>query len=330
MTTTDLPKCVVAAGMRNEGPFIVEWAAWYRMLGFDVVIATNDCTDRSPELLDALEDAGWLTHLRHTPARGTPPKLSAHRTLHQSHSVQTADWVLVCDVDEFLVLHQHDNVPAFIQSLPQPFLGVAFNWKIFGIGGWQKYQPGLTHRQFKRCGLSKLAVNRPFKSMYRAPWAFERMGAHTPHIFSGDWTAPENAWVTPDGVALPRFKNADEHPIRLLTQADINHDVAQMNHYVLRSAEHYAMKRGTPSASAFADRYTDDFFERRNKNGMTDKTALRFAPVFDQIHQTAMALPKVHQLHHLCCADYVARLCQHQGTDHHADPRWRNHMEQAG
>ena len=46
--------------MRNEGPFIVEWVCWYRMLGFDVLIATNDCTDHSVALLDRLAEEGWL------------------------------------------------------------------------------------------------------------------------------------------------------------------------------------------------------------------------------------------------------------------------------
>ena len=57
-------RATVVCSMRNEGPFIVEWVAWYRMLGFtDVLIITNDCTDHSPQLLAALAAAGWVTHL---------------------------------------------------------------------------------------------------------------------------------------------------------------------------------------------------------------------------------------------------------------------------
>ena len=47
-------KFVVFAGMRNEGAFIVEWVSWYRMLGFEVLVGINDCTDHSPELLRRL------------------------------------------------------------------------------------------------------------------------------------------------------------------------------------------------------------------------------------------------------------------------------------
>ena len=52
--------------MRNEGPFIVEWLCWYRMLGFNhAVVVTNNCTDHSPQLLDALQNAGLVHHIRH-------------------------------------------------------------------------------------------------------------------------------------------------------------------------------------------------------------------------------------------------------------------------
>ena len=57
-------RVTVVASMRNEGPFIVEWVTWYRMLGFsDVVVVTNNCTDRSPELLDALQGLRLLPEL---------------------------------------------------------------------------------------------------------------------------------------------------------------------------------------------------------------------------------------------------------------------------
>ncbi|MDZ4395579.1 MAG: glycosyltransferase family 2 protein, partial [Cypionkella sp.] len=59
------------ASMRNEGPFIVEWLCWYRMLGFtDAVVVTNNCTDHSPQLLDALQAHGLVHHIRHDVAPG--------------------------------------------------------------------------------------------------------------------------------------------------------------------------------------------------------------------------------------------------------------------
>lgn len=104
-TLPDL-KATVVASMRNEGPFILEWLAWYRMLGFSrALVVTNDCTDHSPALLDALEAKGLLAHLRVEIPPGEPITQRKLRAARRHRLVTKADWVFVCDVDEFLVIH---------------------------------------------------------------------------------------------------------------------------------------------------------------------------------------------------------------------------------
>ena len=62
-------RILLVATMRNEGPYILEWLAYHRCIGFtDVLVCTNDCVDESPALLDRLEGLGLLVHLRSTPA----------------------------------------------------------------------------------------------------------------------------------------------------------------------------------------------------------------------------------------------------------------------
>ncbi len=321
---------LVFAAMRNEGPFIVEWVSWYRSLGFDVLIATNDCTDHSVELLDQLAEAGWLTHFSHSPAEDQPPKLSAHFAARRHPIVMTADWVLVCDVDEFLVLHRGDgSIQSFVGDGPRDYLGMAFSWRCFGNGGWKRYHDGLVHRQFRRVSAPHLQINAQFKSMFRNAVQFDRLGAHTPHGFEGVWGVGSNRWIDSAGRELEQFNDPDNHPIRHLRRDQITHETAQMNHYVIRSDESFDLKRGTPSASALKDRYTDTFYKARNRNGQKDITALDHAARFDPVHAAAMDLPGVRRLHHLCCADYVASLCANQNRPHAEDERWQMHMAEA-
>ena len=120
--------------MRNEGPFIVEWVCWYRMLGFDILVATNDCTDHSTELLDALADAGWLTHVPHKPRTWQPPQRSTLRKVIKHPLTAATDWTLHCDVDEFLVLHQHNTIAELMGPPPYNFMAMVFNRKCFGQG----------------------------------------------------------------------------------------------------------------------------------------------------------------------------------------------------
>ena len=52
--------------MRNEGAFLLEWVAWYRMLGFtDIVVFQNDSFDNTERSLMALRDMGVMDSIRH-------------------------------------------------------------------------------------------------------------------------------------------------------------------------------------------------------------------------------------------------------------------------
>ena len=320
---------LVFAAMRNEGAFLLEWVVWYRMLGFDILVGINDCTDRSPELLGALQDAGWLRVFEHVPQKDQPPKISAYNAFKHQPEVAEADWLLICDVDEFLVLHRGDGtIGGYLDEMGRDFLGLAFHWKCFGNSGWKRYQPGLVHRQFKRCGVGSRRVNAFFKTLVRAPRRFRRFSDHFPVGFDGDMALPENRVVDCELRPIDAFATGDQ-PVRFTDPAQITHATAQMNHYVIRSDESFDLKRGTPSASAFKDRYTDQFYKGRNRNGMKDTSALRHKRAFDRIHAEALALPNVRRLHHLCVADYIVRLCENQGLPPENDSRWQAQMAAA-
>lgn len=322
---------LVAAAMRNEGAFLVEWVCWYRMLGFDLLVATNDCTDRSPDLLNLLHEAGWLTHITHVPAPGKPPKRSAHRAIRAHLQDAPRDWLLICDVDEFLVIHDGDGtIRDFIGDAPEEaFHGVGFHWKVFGTSGLDRWEDALQHRVFTRCAPTLTRPNTSFKSLIRNPLDFRRFGAHSPQGFDGEWGKGGNIWIDSEGRKLGRY-DPNTSAQRATHYSRVTHAAAQMNHYVIRTPESFALKRGIPSPSAGRDRYTDRFYDKFNRNEETDTTALRHAGRFDPLHAQAMALPGLARLHHLCCADYVVRLAECAGRDPAADPRYVRHMDLAG
>jgi len=322
-------KFVVYAAMRNEGAFIVEWVTWYKMLGFEVLVGSNDCTDHSPQLLDKLAEHGWLTHAPHKPQKDQPPKTSAHRSARKHPMIADADWLLICDVDEFLVLHLGDgSIQDFIGDDTPDFMGLAFSWRCFGDGGNQTYQDGLVHRQFNRSGFSNIDVNRPFKTLFRQPTRFYSYGAHVPRGFDGEWGGGENRWINSAGREL-YYIHPNEPPVRRLKLTDINHETAQMNHYVIRSDESFRMKMGRPSASSLKDRYTNRFHKRFNRNAKQEDTARRYDTQFDALYAQAMALPGIRKLHHQCCADYVRSLCDYQNIDPTKDSRYQHHLNMA-
>ncbi|MFN4130207.1 MAG: glycosyltransferase family 2 protein [Paracoccaceae bacterium] len=319
----------VVCSVRNEGPFLVEWAAWYRRLGFtDIVVVTNDCTDHSPALLDALGPAG-LTHLRHDVPDATnicARKLEAAKTLPQ---VSGADWVLVCDVDEFLVIHRGTGRITDLIPDAADYLGMAINWRVFGTSGQGMWEDGLTHRRFLRAAESRDFSSTWVKTIHSRPGWFRRLGEHGPKRLiprhAARWGQPGMRWVNADGLDLPEWTPGGDYMRRVPTDR-VSHVTAQMNHYMVRSAESFELKRGSLSSVAGKDRYTDSFFGRYNRNEVSDESALRHAGAFDMVHAGLMALPDVSRLHHLCCADYVARLADKAGRRTGDDPRHAHHL----
>ncbi len=321
--------------MRNEGPFIVEWVAWYRRLGFtDIMVVTNNCDDRSPELLDALQAAGWVHHIRHDVQPGqkvTAQKLAAAR----AHvSVRRAAWVLVCDVDEFLVVHRGAGMladllaPHLVDGKPQ-FLGMAINWRVFGTNGRREWVDGPVHRQFFAALSRKRSLSQFVKTLFRVPKWFGALGEHGPRRLTTGrrrpaWGEQGLSWINAAGDPVPQWQPRGEY-MRLLTPGQTSHAVAQINHYMLRSDETFSLKKGTLSPVALTNRYGAAYYTRANKTDETDDSAMRHAEAFDGVFQAAMALPGVARLHHLCCADHLRLIAEKAGRRVEDDPR---HAEQ--
>ena len=327
-------RCLVISSMRNEGAFIVEWVTWYRMLGFtDILVVTNDCTDHSPQLLGALQSVGWVTHVSQKVKPDQIPLIAKLRRAKRHPLAEAADWILVCDVDEFLVIHR--GVGRIRDLLPEEpdFLGMSLNWKVFGTSGQLRWSEGLVHRQFTRAAAEGVGVNRWYKAISRRADLFRRLDAHGPSGYRADlapglWGSSGLRWVNSEGVTVPDWH--PDAPYRRQTEPDLTtHTAAQMNHYMIRSEESFSLKRGTLSAAAHKDRYTDVFFKRFNRNDIEDLSALRYAATFDALHAEAMALPGIRKLHHLCCADYVVRLAAVAGREPASDPRWQQQMDLA-
>ncbi|MBE0555412.1 MAG: glycosyltransferase family 2 protein [Rhodobacteraceae bacterium] len=326
-------RITVVASMRNEGPFIVEWVAWYRMLGFtDIAVVTNNCTDRSPELLDALQAAGWVHHIRHDVAPGeriTAQKLAAAKA-HKA--VRRATWVFVCDVDEFLVIHKGTGrISELIGTEGQTpaFMGMAVNWRVFGTCGVDEFRDEPVHQQFALARAQKSSLSQWVKCLFRQPRLFAALGEHGPigldlDRIGGPWGSDNRIWVNAAGRVVPDWQPSGRPYMRRLPPGLCDHNVAQVNHYMLRSAESFSLKSGSLSPVALSNRYDTGYFQRANGGRMPDSSAFRHAEDFARLHARALRLPGVARLHALCCADHVAAIAARAGRAAQDDPRWHD------
>jgi hypothetical protein len=330
-------RVTVVASMRNEGPFIVEWVSWYRMLGFtDIVVVTNDCADHSPQLLDALQAAGWVHHLR---CDVPPGKKITHRKLMAASdhkALRRAHWLLVCDVDEFLVIHKGAGKIGDLighQEGDAPFLAMAFNWRVFGFGGVKRFDDRPVHQQFVFAVPLKRSVSHQVKMLHRQPRWFKSLGEHGPR----GWDlaryrrTPEDEGmflVNARGDKVPGWSPEGRY-LRQLPAELCTHEVAQMNHYMLRSEESFSLKFGTRAPVSLNLRYTDTYRKRANFAPEVESSAFRYAEAFSALQARAMALPGVAQLHAQCCADHLRLIAEKHGQRVEDDPRWQGFIAQA-
>lgn len=324
---------LVTTTMRNEGPFILEWVAWYRMLGFDhLLVFYNDCDDRSPKLLRALEAEGVLTAVRYRSKTDLPVKRKYLRLMSKHPRVQAAEWVFNIDVDEFLVIHKGDGLlqdllDAFAPDSPH---AIGIHWRCFGDSGYPFWEDVPTHRRFTLASESLHRTNAFFKTLVRHPKDFWRIGIHSPKGWRGEgrWGVAPNLLKRCDGRTMRSYHPKDS-PIMKTRAPWITHDYAQLNHYATRTRESYALKKGTLSAAANKDRYTNSFFRNMNCNDTEDHSALKYTERFEAAYAQLAALPGVMRLHHLCCMDYIKRLAVVHEFEAKDDPRWRHHRDRA-
>jgi hypothetical protein len=322
------PSICLVSPARNEGPYLLEWIAWHRVIGFDdIVVLTHDCTDGSDVLLDTLASHGFVRHRRHQPSDSESPLGSAYRRARQDPQVVAADWVMALDTDEFLQVFAGDgSIHDLMRLNGQHCLGMAINWKVFGNNEQTTWTDEFVRHQFTRVAEGQVRANMHYKSIFRELGNFARMASHTPRRYSGNWGG-DNIWVDSEGVPLRavRLVNEPKHS-RAIAMRRITHVAAQVSHYAVKSVEGFALKGTRKSGAARIYRHDAEFFETYNRNEAEDLSALSREVAFAAEYAKLLAVPQVEHLHHACCANYVAQLCQHAGVTPETDARYLHHI----
>ncbi|WP_374432460.1 glycosyltransferase family 2 protein [Tabrizicola sp.] len=305
------PEVVLVSAMRNEGPFVLEWLAYHRVIGVDsVVIVSNGSTDGSDDLLEALARAGEITFLRTAPGHGVAPQEAAVQAFEAEVGYRPDTWYLWLDADEFLNVHVGDRtVQALVARLGQAD-GLMLNWRLFGSNGNDSFSGRHLSEDF--VGASKLGfvANLETKPLFRAGRRFAGFSANS----TGLPRLVEGAEVTPDDCLAGNGKPLDPRNPRtapwlarqpytgrtnLSSRREFGWDLAQINHYSVRTPDHFRLKasrgRGMVSTGPRRPnlRHTPAYFDRFDRNEAEDRTILHWEAAVTREIDRLMALPGV-------------------------------------
>ncbi len=316
MTKKTLDGPLVISTMKNEGPYIVEWIAYHRVIGFsDFLIYTNDCEDGTVEVLDRLTEMGIVQHERNEVLLRGPHK-SALKYAKAHELTARAHWIYIADIDEFLNIHVGDgSVQALIDHAPDAD-AIPVTWRLFSHDDQITYKDQLLTETLTDAELSLEdggTGDRFVKSLFHGPDRLDRLGLHGP-VVAADHEA-DFTWIAPDGRVLGKNDNLTR------PASAFGYEAAQVNHYAVRSIDGYLVKRDRGRANHFRQTLGTDYWQRMCKGGKRDLTIHRYMDALKAEYARLMQDQTLAKLHQSSVAWHKAKITELTQLDDFAELR---------
>ena len=234
---------VIVGCMKNEAPYIVEWIAYHRAIGVDnFLIYTNDCSDSTDEVLGRLMEMGIVQLRNNDKWKGNSPQQHALNQAIKEPVIKNAEWIIHIDVDEFInVRTGNGTLDDFIAAVPDA-TNVAMTWRLFGHNDVTDLSDDFVIDQFDSCApkyCPKPHTVWGFKTMFRNIGAYAKISCHRPNKLKEAFEGKVK-WVNGSGRDMTR--DAARNGWRS-SKNNVGYDLIQLNHYALRSAESFLIKR---------------------------------------------------------------------------------------
>lgn len=290
--------------MKNEGPFLLEWLAYHRLIGFtDFLIYSNDCEDGTDLMLDLLAREGIVTHQRHERPANKSVQWQALKLARDHPLYDGADWVLFSDVDEFPKIDiGAGRIPDLIAAAPEATDAIALPWRLFGSSGHYHFADQPVTQQFTRSApypmLHPIAATH-FKTLFR-PKSFQTIGVHRPKRRPKD-RLPN--WVTADLSPLPAPFASNDKRLSLLNFLPPK-PVVELYHYSVRSVESFLVKRARGLSNRATKTIDLGYWVERNFNNVENLGMQPWAEPLTKEIAALKALPGLGDLHEAACAKH--------------------------
>ncbi len=258
-------KIAVCLFQRNNSRHLLEWFAWYHMLGVDTFLVFDHMsTDGSYELVQKLSKFYDIRAIQ-IPGRNAGNEYWEH--VFQYRNSGEFDWIISADADEFYVPTNNLNLKDILVNYMDKKLScLGIYWAMYGHNGHIKWEPGLvTECYTKRAHLNQKTCH------------------HIKSILRGG-PAGGNIWYRSDGHCLiTEYGTYDlfGRPIYqgLNYPGAITHDVLRINHYWAKSLEFFhtvkkvvGQRADRPEGSP-GEEITEDFWWHQNFNDVEDDLA---------------------------------------------------------
>lgn len=313
--TGDIDTTIVTT-MKNEGPFILEWLAYHRVIGVKhFLVYTNDCTDGTDTMLDMLQEKGYVQH-RDNPFKGTDlkPQHAALQAADNEGVVKHADWLICMDVDEFIDVKCGDGTLKALYEAVGDSNMISATWRLFGNNDIHEFEDALTIEQYDHCAPE--LIRKPhqawgFKTLFRNVGIFKKMGVHRPKgLIPQLWE--EIKWVNGSGKSMPQslFRNGWRS-----TTNTYGYDLVQLNHYAVRCAESFLVKRDRGRVNHVDRDQGMSYWFRMNNNAEKETSIMRMIPAVRAEMNKMMQDPEIAAAHEFSVKAHRAKIDELRKTE---------------
>ncbi len=302
-------RVAIVTTMKNEGPFILEWLAYHRAIGVDdFLVYTNDCDDGTDTMLALLQDKGIVQH-RDNPFRetGLKPQHAALAAAEKEPLIRDAAWTICMDVDEFIAVHTGDGtLKALFEAVPGANM-ISPTWRLIGNADVAEFRDEFITGRFTRC--APLMTRKPhqawgFKTLFRNIGLFKKLGVHRPKGLKPQ-LLDEIRWVNGAGKPMPKeeYRNAWRSTMRT-----VGYDLVTLNHYAVRSAESFLVKRDRGRVNHVDRDQGLAYWFRMNNNAEEDRSIQRMLPALQREFDGLMRDPEIAAAHEYSIARHRTRI----------------------
>jgi len=229
---------------KNEEYYIQEWITYHHKLGFNnIIIYANDW--------NYLNTSQGVKVIRFN---GSCQQTKIYNSFLNNYS-KDYNWVAFFDVDEFLVLKQHNNIQSFLTEY-EDCNAIGINWCIFGNNNHTKVINDNYNvlSRFTRRNKELYKPNEHIKTIVKIPTS----STQDIHNVNGLW--------------FNLNKEIRSGPFN----SPVDWSVAQLNHYFTKSDEEFLLKCNRGRADIETKRIYSEYLDYLNANEIEDLTALNF------------------------------------------------------
>ncbi|MEL7013508.1 MAG: glycosyltransferase family 2 protein [Pseudomonadota bacterium] len=312
-------RCAIVTTMKNEGPFMLEWLAYHRSIGFnEFLIYTNDCDDGTDLIAQRLEELGLAYHVDNRFKKGSSPQRVALRRALKHPVYQEADWMICADCDEFLNIRAGDGHLEDLFDAVGEADAVSFCWKLFGCGDQTIYQDRFIHENFVWAAPEEYREKhraRGIKTIFRPSEVIRKIGVHRPKFYE-----------RPTGFI---WKDAGGHPVPdaffdqgWMAHREFSHDHARLHHYAVRSADSFLVKRDRGRTNHIDRDQGIEYWADMNLNMTEDRALVSSGDRTRKEFESLMSDEALRDLHEQACAWHQQKIDTLK-----AQPEWRHFHE---